>query len=85
MKLQELGDFIRTERKRAGLSLQSLAQLAGVDRTLLSKLENQRLPEMGYTKLERVLGVLNLELTVRPSDGLPTLRDLQRDNAKDGP
>lgn len=31
----------------------ALADMAGVDRTLLSRLENQHLAEMGYAKLQR--------------------------------
>jgi transcriptional regulator with XRE-family HTH domain len=76
--LQELGPLIRTHRLQAGLSIQVVAARAGVDRTLLSRLENQRLPEMGYAKLQRVLAVLELEFAVRPAGGLPTLTDLQR-------
>ena len=79
MDLTELAVLIRTERKRAGLSMQSLAELAGVDRTTLSRLENQRLPELGYAKLERILAVLGLEFSVRPTGALPTLNDLKRD------
>ncbi|MEP3590478.1 MAG: helix-turn-helix transcriptional regulator [Marinobacter sp.] len=81
MTLLDLGPYIREERKRAGLSMQALAEMAGVDRTTLSKLENQRLPEMGYAKLERLLAALNLEFSVRPIGGLPTLKDLQRERA----
>lgn len=80
MLLSDLGLLIRKERKAAGLSIQSLAEVAGVDRTTLSKLENQRLPEMGYAKLERVLAVLGFELTALKAQGLPTLNDLQRQN-----
>ncbi|MBR9870845.1 MAG: helix-turn-helix transcriptional regulator [Gammaproteobacteria bacterium] len=79
MTLLDLGPYIREERKRAGLSMQALAEMAGVDRTTLSKLENQRLPEMGYAKLERLLAALNLEFSIRPVGGLPTLKDLQRE------
>jgi len=80
MLLSDLGLFIRKERKAAGLSIQSLAELASVDRTTLSKLENERLPEMGYAKLERVLAVLGFELSAQTVQGLPTLNDLQRQN-----
>ncbi len=80
MLLSDLGLFIRKERKAAGLTIQRLSELAGVDRTILSKLENERLPEMGYAKLERVLSILGFELTARPTPSLPTLNDLQRQN-----
>lgn len=78
MQLSDLGQLIRNKRKEAGLSMQALADQAGVDRTLLSRLENQRLPEMGYAKLVRVLAILGLELTAQPVDRLPTLNDLMR-------
>jgi len=80
--LRIISVLIRTERKRAGLSMQSLAELAGVDRTTLSRLENQRLPELGYAKLERILAVLGLEFAVRPAGALPTLNDLKRDRGQ---
>lgn len=80
MQLGDLGLLIRKERKRAGLTIQALAEQASVDRTILSKLENQRLPEMGYAKLARLLAVLGLELTTRAVNQLPTLNDLQRQN-----
>ena len=83
MQLSDLGQLIRKKRKEADLSMQALADQAGVDRTLLSRLENQRLPEMGYAKLERVLAVLGLELRVQPVDRLPTLNDLQRQRSNE--
>lgn len=79
MTLQELGPIVHEHRRRAGLSMQALADMAGVDRTLLSRLENQHLAEMGYAKLQRLLAVLGLEFSVRSAGGLPTLQDLQRD------
>lgn len=78
MRLDEMSDLIRSERKNAGFTIQRLSELAGVDRTLLSRLENKRLSEIGYTKIERVLEVLGLQLVAQASTGLPTLRDLQR-------
>lgn len=78
MNIQDVGVFIRTERKRQNLTIQRLAEQAGVDRTLLSKLENQRLPEMGFAKLERILSVLGSELMLMSSGGLPTLNDLKK-------
>jgi transcriptional regulator with XRE-family HTH domain len=81
MNLQDLGETVKTERKRRGLTAQTLAQLANVDRTLISKLENKKLPELGYAKVSRILAILGLELSIRPEGGLPTLNDLQRENA----
>ncbi|MGM8226026.1 helix-turn-helix domain-containing protein [Cellvibrio sp. ARAG 10.3] len=82
MLLSDIGHLIRQERRRAGLTAEALAELAGVDRTTLSKLENQRLAELGYSKLERLLSVLGLRLQVVPA-GLPTLKELQRNNEVD--
>ena len=84
MDLQELGVLIRAERMRAGLSMQALADRAGIDRTTLSKLENQRLSELGFAKLARVLGVLDLAFSVVPDSGLPTLNDLRREQGRGG-
>ena len=85
MDLQELGALVREERKRAGLSTQVLADRAGVDRTTLSKLENQRLSELGFAKLSRLLGVLELTFSVQPASGLPTLNDLRREQRRESP
>ena len=81
MNLLDLSETIRSEHKRRRLTIQSLAQLANVDRTLISKLENKKLPDLGYAKVVRLLAILGLELSVRPTGGLPTLDDLQRANA----
>jgi len=79
MDLFDLGICVRNARRRKGLSMQALADMAGVDRSTLSRLENQRLPELGYGKVVRLLAVLELELAVRPASALPTLPELLRD------
>ncbi|WP_151704233.1 helix-turn-helix domain-containing protein [Nitrincola alkalilacustris] len=79
MDLFDLGVCVRQVRRRKGYSMQALADMAGVDRSTLSKLENQRLPELGYGKVVRLLAVLELELIVRPASPLPTLPELLRD------
>ncbi|WP_409525549.1 helix-turn-helix domain-containing protein [Nitrincola sp. MINF-07-Sa-05] len=83
MDLFDLGVCVRQTRRRKGYSMQALADMAGVDRSTLSKLENQRLPELGYGKVVRLLAVLELELVVRPASPLPTLPELLRDMNKE--
>lgn len=82
MELFDLGPYIRQHRIRQGLSITELASRAGLDRSLLSRLENQRLPEIGYAKLSRVLANLDLELRPVKASPLPTLDDLL--NAHEG-
>lgn len=79
MDLFDLGVCVRQARRRKGYSMQTLADMAGVDRSTLSKLENQHLPELGYGKVVRLLAALELELVVRPASPLPTLPELLRD------
>ena len=79
MNLDTLGNHIKRARKSRSLTAEAVANLAGVDRTWLSKLENGRLAEAGIQKISRVLGVLGLELRIADASPLPTLMDLQRD------
>ena len=62
MRLREIGNRIRSERRRKGLTQARLAEEAGLSRATLNGLEKGTVRELGFRKLEAVLGILGLEL-----------------------
>ncbi len=62
MELSEIGNRIRSERRRKGLTQASLAEGAGLSRATLNGLEKGTIRELGFNKLDAVLGILELEL-----------------------
>jgi transcriptional regulator with XRE-family HTH domain len=62
MRLLEIGNRIRSERRRKGLTQARLAEEAGLSRATLNGLENGTVRELGFHKLDALLGILGLEL-----------------------
>lgn len=62
MRLREIGNRIRSERRRKGLTQARLAEEAGLSRATLNGLETGTVRELGFYKLDAVLGILGLEL-----------------------
>jgi transcriptional regulator with XRE-family HTH domain len=62
MRLREIGNRIRSERRRKGLTQARLAEEAGLSRATLNGLEKGTVRELGFHKLDAILGVLGLEL-----------------------
>jgi len=62
MRLREIGKRIRSERSRKGLTQVRLAAEAGLSRATLIGLEKGTVRELGYHKIEAILGILGLEL-----------------------
>lgn len=79
MDLDEAADRIRKARREKRLSASEVAQNAGIDPSLLSRLENHRLPEIGFVKLSRILAQVGLQLAIVPRTPLPTLLDMADD------
>lgn len=80
--LFDIGEQIRRERRRRGLSQASLASLLGMSRTTIGQIENGTVREIGIRKLMRLLEVLDLELRVRPAGTPPTLDELSEENER---
>lgn len=59
-ELSRIGDRIKTLRETAGLTQQDLADLSGIHRVNLSKLENGKL-DIGVSSLRRLADALELE------------------------
>lgn len=64
MNIKTLGQFIHHRRKELDYTQSLLAQLAGVSRVTLSKLENSDLSELGVSKLFDIFRVLGLNVDV---------------------
>lgn len=64
MYLIEIGKTLRTLRQEAGYSQQALAQLAGVARETVSRIENGTYNDLGVKKLIALLALVGGELRV---------------------
>ena len=67
----EIGAAVRAERTRRGLSQAELAELAGLSRETVNRLERGGVADLGVAKLATLLGALGLELAVRARDPRP--------------
>ncbi len=75
--LLDIGNKIRSVRKKRGLSQAELARMLSMSRSTISQIESGTVQEIGVRKLMRLLGSLGLELVVRSAGSPPTLEDLQ--------
>jgi transcriptional regulator with XRE-family HTH domain len=81
LDLPDIGELIKRARRDASMTRDHLASLSGVSRARIEALENQRVPEMGYNCVLRLLRVLGLDLAVTTFNrGRPTADDLRREN-----
>ena len=78
--MMDLGNRMRLARKEKKLTQAQLAGMAGISRKTLGEIETGTVVDVGIRKVERVLDLLGLELTVRPLGAPPTLEELQREN-----
>jgi|SRR5580658_4508695 transcriptional regulator with XRE-family HTH domain len=82
ISLEELGSEIAKTRKSTHLRQADLALRAGVSRATLDALENGRAPDIGFSRLARILATLGLELRLAPAaTRRPTLEDLMAERA----
>ena len=74
MKKETIGEIIRNQRKKLGLTAEQLAKKIGVDRTYISKIEKHNLlPSFAViSNLRRVLGIDNC-LTLYINQKFPDL------------
>ena len=75
--LDEIAKQVRRRRKELGLTQHQLAAQAGVSRALIAELETERLPELGFKKLVRIMHAVGLDLRVTSLNRQrPTFEDL---------
>jgi transcriptional regulator with XRE-family HTH domain len=84
LTLAFITEQIAQKRKTLGLSQTALAKKAHVSRSTLDALENGRMGELGYTKINNILTALGLELRIREtSSRRPTLDELMSEESHD--
>jgi transcriptional regulator with XRE-family HTH domain len=84
LPLSLLGDQIASKRKTLGLTQPVLAKKARIGLSTLDALENGRLGELGYSKINNILTALGLELKLQEASARrPTLDDLMKEGRDD--
>ena len=82
--LVDIAEEIARRRKAAGLSRAELAKRALVSLSTLEALENGRSGELGYAKVNKILGALGLQFKLQEmSHFRPTLDELMIENERE--
>lgn len=82
--LISLGAEIAERRRGLKLTQTELSRKAGLSRAMLDALENGRAGELGFSKVNRLLAALGLELTLQTaSSKRPTLDELMQEDRDD--
>jgi len=79
LTLKKLGNEIKTLRKEAKWSQNDLEQYSGITKRTISKIENGFIDEVGIKKVETILDLLDMELSLRPKNRPKTLEELQNE------
>jgi transcriptional regulator with XRE-family HTH domain len=84
LDLISIGRQIAERRKRLKTSQTELSRRAGLSRATLDALENGRAGELGFSKVNKLLAALGLELTLQTASSLrPTLDELMQEDRDD--
>jgi transcriptional regulator with XRE-family HTH domain len=84
LPLFSLGEQIAIKRKELGLTKPRLAKKARVGLSTLDALENGRMGELGYSKINNILAALGLELKLQQASAIrPTLEELMKEARDD--
>jgi transcriptional regulator with XRE-family HTH domain len=84
LPLSLLGKQIASKRKAMGLTQPALAKKAKIGLSTLDALENARLGELGYSKINNILSALGLELQLQEASARrPTLDELMEEERDD--
>jgi len=82
--LIDIGEQIAKRRKSVGLTQTQLAKRARISRSTLDALENDRIGELGYTKVSNILSWLDLQFAIQTAvSKRPTLDDLMLENERE--
>jgi transcriptional regulator with XRE-family HTH domain len=82
--LQDVGLELARLRREKGLTQHALAEMAGVARSTLAKVEVGQLSDFGVRKLLNILSAMDCSLTLHRSEGASTLDDLRRERGASG-
>ena len=81
MTLLELGQEIQKLRQNKKWSQDTLEQYSGISKRTISKIENGFIDEVGIKKVQTLLDLLDIELSLRPKGRPKTLDELQEERA----
>jgi len=76
MNFNQIAQTIKEKRQLTSWSQQTLAKYAGINVNTLQKMEAGFEQEVGFRKVEMVLDILELELSLRPKGRPLTLDEL---------
>lgn len=81
MKLYEIGNKIKLLRKEKKLTQEKLAQLSGISRVTMGKIERGELGSVSVKTLDLILSNLGVEIEFKTISnfGLPSLDMIDRD------
>ena len=82
MNGRDIGQLLKTARRKARLTQAELADPLGMSRATISSLESGRCEEIGITKLGALLDRVGLELTVVERRARPTIDDLRAERRR---
>lgn len=77
-----LGQVIREARLHKRLTQVEAAQAAGLHPATVSSLERGQMPDIGVRKLNALLEVVGLELSIHPCGHIRTLDDIAKEFAQ---
>lgn len=77
MTLQQLSNEIKSLRKQKKWSQDDMEQYSQITKRTISKIENGFIDEVGIKKVETILDLLGMELSIRPKGRPKTLEELQ--------
>jgi transcriptional regulator with XRE-family HTH domain len=78
LKLDEIGAEIKSLRKTKRLTQEQLADIAGISRVTLGKLERGQVGAISLKTMDIILATLGYEIAIKPKNsfGLPSLDEL---------
>ena len=79
MTLEELGKQIKTLRKEKKWSQDDMEQYSNITKRTISKIENGFIDGVGMKKVETILDLLDMEISLRPKGRPRTLEELQNE------
>jgi transcriptional regulator with XRE-family HTH domain len=80
--LLTIGERVKQARKHLKMSQRQLSQASGVSRARIEALENQRIPDIGFKNLLRIMNAVGLDLRMTDLNlRRPTLEDLTEEEA----
>ena len=77
MSLEKIATEIKNLRKSKKWTQDDLEQYSGITKRTISKIENGFIDEVGIKKVETILDLLGVELSLRPKGRPKTLEELR--------